>query len=343
MTFEKLPEPAVPPPHPRLRRLPAVALLALLAAGLIAAWRWSGALPAGPHRRVVGWPDLTDEDLEARIAGAWQEGRRLRAGGQGENAAAAFGRAQAVQRQLNARFPASRFVSLARLGEFEADRQTALAAGPLARLRELERQLDAHLRRRELHQAQARLAEVADRLGELRGNFPHARAGWDDLAVKIAFLQTRAGELELIQDRCYAQLVPLPGRAQPALMRAAVTQEDFQRVMGLNPSREHGALRRVDSVSQPEAEDFCRRLAWALGHPVRLPGAEELRAALAASRAVPPGEGGEEWLRGGEAGEAAAPLFVPGKEAAEPAARGARSSSRGFRVVVETDLAASAR
>ncbi|MBA3848903.1 MAG: hypothetical protein C0502_02775 [Opitutus sp.] len=337
MTFEKLPEPSVPPRRPRGRRLPALAWLATLAAVLAVGWRWSAPPKIETPRRTATSPSLADEDLEGRIVAAWQEGRRLKTDGQGEAAAAEFARALAIQRRLNVRFPASRFVSLGRLAEFEADRQMALALAPLARLGELEQQLDGHLRRRELHQARMILAECVRSLGALRGKFPQARGVADGLAVKIAFLQSRAGELETIQDRCYDRLVPLPGRAPPALMRSAVTQEDFQRVMGLNPSAERAASRGVDSLTHAEAEEYCRRLAWVLGFPARLPGAGELRSALAASRAA--FDDGEEWLRAESPGHALAPIFSSDGSESRLAARGSGSPARGFRVVVETDLA----
>ena len=334
MNFEKLPEPSVPPRRPRARLLPVVLSLTLAVAAAVVVWRRNAVPESEAPRPRAGPSGPTDTELEERIVAAWQEGRRLRTAGQGEAAAGEFARALALQRQLNAKFPASPLVSLARLGEFEADRQTALAQGLLAQLRQREQQLDGHLRRRELHQARRILEAAAGRLGELREKFPQAHGAADGLGVKIAFLHSRADDLEGLQDRCYEALVPLPGLPQ-AMMREAVTQGDFRRITGLNPSAQPDAAGRVDSITQAEAEEFCRRLGWVLGHPVRLPEAAELRLALAAGRAAM--AGGEEWLRAADG--TVAPVFTSAGDVGAAAPRESRSPDRRFRVVVETDLA----
>jgi formylglycine-generating enzyme required for sulfatase activity len=53
-----------------------------------------------------------------------------------------------------------------------------------------------------------------------------------------------------------------------------VTQQQYQAVMGANPSHFKGNVRRpVDSVTWPEAVEFCRRLSEREGHEYRLPAA----------------------------------------------------------------------
>ena len=51
----------------------------------------------------------------------------------------------------------------------------------------------------------------------------------------------------------------------------AVTQEQWQAVMGADPSRFKGADRPVDGVSWKDAQDFCRAASAKVGKTVRLP------------------------------------------------------------------------
>ncbi|MHC4116810.1 MAG: formylglycine-generating enzyme family protein [Planctomycetota bacterium] len=50
-----------------------------------------------------------------------------------------------------------------------------------------------------------------------------------------------------------------------------VTQQDYEKVMGVNPSRYKGPGRPVDSVSWNDANDFCQRLSEMENRPYRLP------------------------------------------------------------------------
>jgi formylglycine-generating enzyme required for sulfatase activity len=65
-----------------------------------------------------------------------------------------------------------------------------------------------------------------------------------------------------------------------------VTQEQWQAVMGVNPSAFRDSLDRpVDSVSWDQAAEFCRRLSAQSGHPVRLPSEAEWECACRAGTA----------------------------------------------------------
>lgn len=59
-----------------------------------------------------------------------------------------------------------------------------------------------------------------------------------------------------------------------------VPQALYSLMMGTNPSRNLGDTLPVDSVSWLEAKQFCERLSWILGKPVRLPTENEFRASL---------------------------------------------------------------
>ncbi len=50
-----------------------------------------------------------------------------------------------------------------------------------------------------------------------------------------------------------------------------VTQQDYEKVMGVNPSRYKGPSRPVDSVSWNDANEFCKRLSEMENRPYRLP------------------------------------------------------------------------
>lgn len=286
---------------------------------------------------------LNDDGLSLRVAAQWEEARRL-AADRAPSADGAFAAAAATQRLLNERFPRSRFVSMERLAEIEADRHSAAAVPLLARARQSAEAAHGLFRRRQVFQAQLRVTEGFELLENLRARLPRARDHAEELRLQLAFLAAHAGELAAIQDRIYEQLAPLPGRSEAALLRTELAQEDFARVMSANPSRTGGPTLPVESVSQVEADEFCRRLSWVMGATVRLPTAEEMKAAHGA----PDGfaaidEGLAEWLRGRVADDpGAAPVWRSAAVGTENAARNSRDRSRGFRVVVEIDLTAAA-
>lgn len=283
---------------------------------------------------------LDADGLQAQVTAAWEEGRRHAAAGREAEAAAAFAAAAQAQRALNERFSRTRFVSMERLEQIDTERQTVLAAAPWRAAAEAEARARGHLRRREVFQAEQALRAAAGRIAEVAAQWPKARGGDEALQLRVRFLTTRASELAALQDRFYDALRPLPGRSGLALLRAAVRQEEFAAIMSQNPSRRTGAAAPVDSVSAEEAAEFCARLTWLLGRTVRLPSAAELESAAADDS----GEWGDlrgsfqEWVAGVEtpAGAAWRDAATGAVQVAPPTAR---SRERGFRVVVEVDLA----
>ena len=282
---------------------------------------------------------LTADGLEAQIREHWEEARRLAAAGRVADAIRRYEQAAEAQRKLNTRFARSRFVSMERLEEIEGDLQTLQAEPVLERIAALEGEARAHLRRRQAFQAQNLVQEALGLDEQVRTRFPRARGANESLRLQLVFLGQRAPELAALQDRVYESVAPLPGRPAVAMHRGGVTQADFVAVMATNPSRTGGRARAVESVTQFEAEEFCRRLSWILGWRVRLPEAPELEAARAdAATFAVPDSGRAEWIAGGDAGASVAPVWADGRVNLEP--RTARGADRGFRFVVEVDLAA---
>lgn len=278
---------------------------------------------------------LSADNLVTHVSAKMAEARELAAAGRQQEADQAFAEAAEAQRTLNERFNRSRFVSMERSEEIEAERQTAQAAELLREAARLRDEAERHLRRREIFQAQQSIREALARVDDVAARLPRARGLDESTRMQLGFLNVRAADLAALQDRLYEQLVPLPGRSDAAMLRAEVLQADFVRLMSANPSRNPGRVQPVDSVTFAEAEDFCRRASWVMGWRVRLPSLEEMRAAAPSGDFQNVTTGLDEWLAG-EPG-ATAPVLA-GEGRVQPAPKTERSRQRGFRVVVEVDL-----
>ncbi|WP_308189112.1 caspase, EACC1-associated type [Nostoc mirabile] len=66
-----------------------------------------------------------------------------------------------------------------------------------------------------------------------------------------------------------------------------VTQEQYQQIMGSNPSNFKGAKRPVETVSWNDAVDFCKKLSEKTGHKYRLPSEAEWEYACRAGTTTP--------------------------------------------------------
>ena len=66
-----------------------------------------------------------------------------------------------------------------------------------------------------------------------------------------------------------------------------VTQEQYEAVMGVNPSNNKGAKNPVEQVCWDDATDFCRQLSERSGHKVRLPTEAEWEYACRAGTTTP--------------------------------------------------------
>ena len=287
--------------------------------------------------------DLHRQKQAAAAVGKLQEALRLQRevnGGMASRSLKSYAREALLQQRI-AEFESTvmRPVTTAPAGAAEEERQTVLYRPDEEAVRGLDAVAAAHLRRLELFQAQQQFVAAGEKLEEALRHYSRARDMDENLRERLTYLRRRANDLGAIQDQTYDLLLPLPGRSPAALMVSPVPQVLFSLVMNANPSRNAGRTRAVDSVNYAEAQEFCRRLGWVMGAAVRMPAAEELRAARA-DPAIKAGEGGlDEWIAA-EGGEAAtAPVF--GRDGAVKAApRTERARATGFRVVVEVDLLA---
>lgn len=191
----------------------------------------------------------------------------------------AYAEALALQQQINDRFSRSRFVSSQRVESIDIKLQTARAQ-PLAReLERLEASITEDLRRRRVVAAEQTLPKAVEITDRLTREFPRSRAVDGALRIKLNYLVVKAPELRKMQDEAYDRLLPLVGVNDRLLLGSETPQVLYQLVMNTNPSRNPGRALPVDSVSWTDAEEFCTRLSWVLGTPVRLPTIEELRVA----------------------------------------------------------------
>lgn len=270
-----------------------------------------------------------------------QEALRLQRAVNGSMAARhlkSYGREALLQQRIG-EFESAVARPTATVGPSEAERQTSFFDPVQKEVQALDAAAAAHLRRRELFQAQQQFAPAGERLEEAVRQFPQAREVDEGLRERLAYLRRRANDLGAIQDQAYDRLLPLPGRGQAALMNPPVPQVLFSLVMNANPSRNAGRTRAVDSVSQPEALEFCRRLGWVMGAVVRLPTAEELRSALSDPTFKKANDALDEWIAA-EGGDTAMAPVLGRDGAVKTVPRTERSQATGFRVVVEMDLLA---
>ncbi|TVP77039.1 MAG: hypothetical protein EA353_11160 [Puniceicoccaceae bacterium] len=201
-------------------------------------------------------------------------------------AAYLYQEAARLQRQLNQAYRDSPYASSERVADYQRQAQTAESF-------ELGIQIERNHDRMQRLLAERRTSEAAEVIASLRRDirqmreaFPRSSMNDDDLQAKIRYLNLVQNDLGFIQDRIYDALLPIPENPEWQMLRTEVSQALYSLIMGTNPSRNVGDLRPVDSVSWVDAKNFCERLSWILGKPVRLPTENEFRAALGRLRYV---------------------------------------------------------
>lgn len=248
------------------------------------------------------------------------------------------------QQRINTAHTQSRFASPEKLAEIERQIQSLEAAAAWAGLAEDDRRLAAHLARREIFQAQELAARAVRTLELADKRWPAAEGLPEELRLRLTYLAQRAGDLATVQEQVHRSLRPVPGRAGTSMFIREVGQGLFRLVMNSNPSRSVDPERAVDSVTLEEAEEFCRRLGWIMGRPVRLPVREEyaaVRASIGTALWVGLRDGPAEWVaRGADRLVLGGSGDLPGEalpdglfwRLSEPR----RSPLVGFRIVMET-------
>lgn len=206
-------------------------------------------------------------EVEAREKGA----RAARAAGKNHLAAELFQAAFEKQVELNRRYARSRFASTQRVGELDAMRQTMLAQQVLDNAAALDQEAGTLIFKRQLVAAAVKIDAATLLLDQMAVNFPKSRAQPGALKIKLAYLNLRRNGHAAIQDQVYDLVSPVPGEKNLLMLRTEAPQELYTKVMNTNPSRNAGRALPVDSVEWAEAREFCQRLSWLLGVPVRLP------------------------------------------------------------------------
>jgi hypothetical protein len=222
---------------------------------------------------------LNAAGIAASIDKKEEEGDQAARAGDHAAAATSFNEALALQQQINDRFSRSRFVSSARIEALEVKLQTARSQPLALELVRLDKTISDDLRRRRVVAAEQTLPKAMELTERVAKEFPRSRSVDGALRIKLNYLSLKVAELRKLQDDTYDRLLPLIGVSDRLLLASETPQLIYQSVMNTNPSRNPGRALPVDSVSWTDAEEFCTRLGWILGTPVRLPTAEELRIA----------------------------------------------------------------
>ena len=201
-------------------------------------------------------------------------------------AAVLYQEAARLQIQLNEAYRDSPYASSERVSEYQRKSQTSESFElglEIERKRDFMRQL---LAERRTFEAAEVIASLRRDVRQMQEAFPRSSLNDDDLQLKIRYLNLVQSDLGFIQDRIYGALLPIPETEGWRMLRTEVPQALYSLIMGTNPSRNKGDVCPVDSISWTESKNFCERLSWILGQPVRLPTENEFREALGRLRYV---------------------------------------------------------
>ena len=210
---------------------------------------------------------------------------RLAAGEQLE-AAYLYQEAARLQRQLNQAFADSPYASSERVANYQRKAQTAESYELGVQIERNNDRMQQLLAERRTFEAAELIASLRRDISQMQEAFPRSSMNDEELQLKVRYLNLVQSDLGFIQDRVYDALLPIPERTDWRMLRTEVSQALFSLIMGANPSRNEGDLRPVDSVSWLDSKQFCERLSWIMGKPVRLPTENEFRDALGPLRYV---------------------------------------------------------
>jgi len=222
--------------------------------------------------------------VEIEVVAAEADAKK--AAGKNLEAARLYTEAARLQRQLNENFKESPFASAEMVADFQRKAETAMSFNLGRAIERNYSRLKQLLDNRETFEAAEVIVDLRQDIKQMKEAYPRSSLNDVELEAKIRYLNLVQSDLGFIQNRVYDALVPIPGEADWRILRTEVPQALFSLIMGMNPSRNRGDVNPVDSVSWTEAKQFCRRLSWIMGKPVRLPTENEFRAALGPLRYV---------------------------------------------------------
>lgn len=209
-----------------------------------------------------------------------------RAANENPEAAALYQEAARLQRQLNEAYRDSPYASSERVSEYQRKSQTVESFQLGLEIERNHDRMQTLLSDRRTYEAAELIVALRRDIKQMQEAFPRSSLNDEDLELKVRYLNLVQNDLGFIQDRIYDALLPVPEAEAWQMLRTEVPQALYALIMGTNPSRNKGDLRPVDSVNWIEAKNFCERLSWILGKPVRLPTENEFRQALGPLRYV---------------------------------------------------------
>ena len=211
-----------------------------------------------------------------------KQGEQALAAGQVRQAAEYFQNAYYAQQELNKNYPQSRFADGSRLESLNTQMQTAQST-PLAEdIQSSAEKIRQALRERQTAKAQFLLETLQPKIASFKESFPLSNLIEGELSFEIQFLSLKAPDFGRLQKQILDNLITLPSGV--SMLRTEVPQALFIDIARTNPSRNRGDSLPVETVNYEEAVDFCRRVQFLLGVPVRLPTQEEYREAVGSLR-----------------------------------------------------------
>ena len=219
------------------------------------------------------------QELATQAAARKAEGKQM-------EAARLYQEAARLQQRLNESFRDSPYASSERVAEYLRNSETAQS---FALGRSIERNhslLEEILSERRTFEAAEVIVQLRRDIKQMKEAYPRSSLNDGELELKVRYLNLVQNDLGFIQDRVYEALLPIPDEKEWRILRTEVSQALFFMIMRTNPSRNRGDVNPVDSVSWIEAKQFCERLSWIMGKPVRLPTENEFRASLGRLRYV---------------------------------------------------------
>ncbi len=220
------------------------------------------------------------------VQGVAKMADQKRAANEHLEAAGFYQEAARLQRQLNEDYRDSPYASTERVVEYQRKSQTAESFELGIQIENNHDLMQKLLAERRTYEAADVIATLRRDIRQMQEAFPRSSLNDEDLQLKVRYLNLVQNDLGFIQDRIYDALLPVPEADGWRMLRTEVSQALYSLIMGTNPSRNQGDVRPVDSVSWIESKNFCERLSWILGKPVRLPTENEFRQALGRLRYV---------------------------------------------------------